>query len=77
MEGLTKKCRYCGREIVLVQTEGGRRIPCDPALIPFWWEGLGDEVFVTRDGELVPGSRGGDPEELTDVGYIPHHCERR
>lgn len=77
-EIIRKKCRYCGQEIFLIPRSGRRHIPVDPALIPFWWSPTGAEQFITRDGEAVTGDRGGDPEDLTDVGYIPHRktCTR-
>lgn len=63
---------------MFVRMPDGRSIPCEPALIPFWWEPEGAETFLTQDGEWIRGSRDGDPEELTDVGYIPHRedCRR-
>jgi len=71
-EIIRKKCRNCGREIFLIQARGGRRIPVDPALIPFWWSPMGSEIFVNQDGDTVTGERSGRPENVTDVGYIPH-----
>ena len=76
-EPILKKCRYCGEEIALVRTERGRMQPCEPGMIPFWWSPKGDEMFVTQAGEFTQGFRDGDPDELTDVGYVPHRCGRR
>ena len=72
---MSVKCRYCGREIVFVARKSGKKMPCDPELIPFWWEPIGEETFVTQHGEMVRGTRDGAAEEITDVGYIPHECE--
>ena len=34
-EIIRKKCRYCGKEILLVPIKRGRVQPCEPELIPF------------------------------------------
>lgn len=68
------RCKYCGEEILFIGIQSGKKMPCDPELIPFWWAPEGEETFVTQNGELVRGSRDGEPEEVTDVGYIPHEC---
>lgn len=76
-EIIRKKCRYCGKEILLVPTVRGRVQPCEPELIPFWWSPTGSELYITQDGEEVTGDRDGSPDELTDVGYVPHYCPER
>ena len=76
-EIIRKKCRYCGKEILLVPIKRGRVQPCEPELIPFWWEPKGEEIFITQEGETATGSRDGKPDELTDVGYVPHYCPER
>lgn len=71
-EIIRKKCWGCGKEIFLIAAPKGKRIPCDPELIPFWWSPVGSEIFITQDGEEVTGDRQGAPDDMTDVGYIPH-----
>lgn len=66
------RCKGCGAEIIWIPMQSGKKMPCDPALIQFWWEPEGPETFITQEGETVRGSRDGDAEEMTDLGYIPH-----
>lgn len=49
------------------------RAGADPVLVG----AKGEEIFITQAGETATGSRDGKPEELTDVGYVPHNCPER
>ena len=73
------RCKGCGAEILWIRMKSGKNMPCDPALIPFWWAPEGEETFITEEGETVRGTRDGDPEEMTGIGYIPHWatCPKR
>ena len=67
------KCRYCGKQIVWIQTKAGKNMPCDPEVICYKVPefGKGKERIVSQNGEVVSADRvsGG---EGTQLGYIPH-----
>ena len=48
-------CKYCGKLIVMTRnTETGRFTPCDPT-IQWILSGIGDDVFINFDGQIVHG----------------------
>lgn len=66
------RCRSCGAEIIWVKMQSGKKMPCDPPLLPFWWSPKGEHTLITQDGETVTGDLDGEPDEVTDVGRISH-----
>lgn len=66
------KCKACGADIVFVRSRAGKSIPCDAGLIPFWANIKSKTTVVTQEGDVVHCDLEGDPEEITNVGYIPH-----
>ena len=49
------KCRYCGKQIVWIQTKAGKNMPCDPEVICYKVpeDGKGKERIVTQNGEVA------------------------
>ena len=66
------RCRSCGAEIVFQRTRAGKSMPCDPRLVPFWADIRAKEKVITEDGDVVSCRLEGEPEEMTNVGRIPH-----
>lgn len=66
------KCRSCGAEIVWMQMKSGGHMPCDPPLVPFWAKFRAKGKVVTLTGDVVSCEFEGSPDDLTDVGRIPH-----
>ena len=66
------RCKSCGAEIVWITMLSGNSMPCDPALVPFWERFKAKGKVVTQAGDLVSCDFDGDPNEITDVGRIPH-----
>ena len=58
-------CRSCGAPIRWIWTTGGKNMPCDAQEIHYSLGGR--EVFVTADGKVERGTRGGER-----TGYISH-----
>ena len=65
-------CRGCGASILWVRTAGGKAMPCDPELLPYWQEPSGREKIVTQSGEVVSAWLEGLPGMETGMGYISH-----
>ena len=66
------KCKGCGAQIVWVKMPGGKSMPCDPDLIPYWErEGASGKV-VTPNGEVLSCVFSGDADKATGVGYVLH-----
>ena len=67
------KCRSCGAEIVWISMRAtGKKMPCDPGLIPFWADIKGKDTVITLDGETVRCKLTGEPDDITNVGRVPH-----
>lgn len=66
------RCRSCGAEIVWMKTKAGKKMPCDPGLVPFWAKLKAKEKVVTQEGDVVSCLLDGDTEEMTGLGRIPH-----
>ena len=47
------RCRSCGAEIVWVEMQSGKAMPCDPALVPFWAKFHARGKVVTQAGDVV------------------------
>lgn len=47
-------------------------MPCDPPLVPFWAKFRAKGKVVTLTGDVVSCEFEGAPDDLTDVGRIPH-----
>ena len=69
---MADRCSSCGAPITWVTMRSGKHMPCNPVLVPFWAKFKGKEKVVTQAGDLVSCELNGDPDEITNVGYIPH-----
>jgi hypothetical protein len=74
------KCKRCGEEIIWIEMVSGRKMPCDPKLIPYKWGGM--DWLVTDSGCMVEcaiiksGAQGFAEENgmIDGWGYIPHRA---
>ena len=66
------KCKACGAGIIFIRTKAGKFMPCNPHGVPFWKNDDGKETVITKDGETVRCDFKGDPNNVTDIGYLPH-----
>ena len=66
------RSKSCGAEIVWMKTKNGNDMPCDPALVPFWAKFKAKGKVVTLEGDVVSCEFDGDPDDITNVGRIPH-----
>lgn len=74
-------CRRCGRRILWLVMQSGKRMPCDPEVIRFDHAELfgrdegRPESFVTPEGKIARGIRA---EQGKEMGYVPHFatCDR-
>lgn len=65
-------CKGCGAKIVWVKMPGGKSMPCDPDLIPYWERKGASGKVVTPNGEVISCVFDGDPQTATGVGYVSH-----
>ena len=63
-------CKKCGRQILWIQTQQGKWMPCDPDL-KFIRKGDGHK-FVTVRGEVVTGEFAKGVNDAEGTGYSPH-----
>ncbi|MCF8017819.1 MAG: hypothetical protein K9L62_00340 [Vallitaleaceae bacterium] len=66
------KCRGCGAEIVWIQTNAGKSMPCDPCPVPYWEKSKAQGKVVTPNGETLSCEFNGDIKNATGYGYISH-----
>ena len=65
------RCTTCRAEIIWIKTIGGKPMPCDPELVPYW-EQLGAKGrVVTPNGEVLACEFEGTGAP-TGVGYASH-----
>lgn len=55
-----------------METRAGKKMPCDPGLVPFWADVRGKGTVITMYGDTVKCKFDGNPEEITNVGRVPH-----
>lgn len=65
-------CKGCGAEIVWVKTPGGKKMPCDPGLRPYWERKGASGKVVTPNGEVISCVFDGNPQTATGVGFVSH-----
>lgn len=75
-EGMTSKCRSCGAEIIWIKTFSGKKMPVDAAIVNFFLDPKGKELFVMENGAVVHGIKA-LPGEVHyypgEVHYYPGH----
>ncbi len=66
-------CKYCGREIDWVHTDGGKMMPIDLDAV-FVIEGEGNEIFITDEEGTITGREARPEEERRElpVAFVPH-----
>lgn len=68
----TATCRGCGREIVWIQTAGGKSMPCDASPVYYKERAGGPDRIVTQNGMTLSCEIVTDPNIATGIGYVPH-----
>lgn len=66
------KCKGCGAPIVWIKTPGGKSIPCDPDMVPYWQKAGAKGKVVTPNGETISCEFDGDLQTATGLGYVSH-----
>lgn len=68
---MTSVCKRCGAAIVWVRTPGGKQLPCDAGLHPYWAQKGGKGRVVTPNGEVLACTWHGSGA-ASGLGYVPH-----
>ena len=71
-EGMTSKCRSCGAEIIWIKTFSGKKMPVDAAIVNFFPDPEGKELFVMENGAVVHGIKALPGEVHYYPGHISH-----
>ena len=66
------KCRGCGQQIIWITTVKGKKMPCNPTPVPYWWKEKAIGKIVTMSGEVYSCEFDGPRDKLTGFGYISH-----
>ena len=71
------RCKYCGKEIVWIQTPAGKKMPCDPGLLAYKRRPRARDRVVTSKGEVLAAHIGVNLGVADGLGYEPHwaHCK--
>ena len=69
---LNNTCRGCGQRIIWITTAKGKKMPCDPTPIPYWWKDKAAGKVVTPAGEVFSCEFSGPVGEHTGFGYTSH-----
>lgn len=72
-----KTCKSCGAAIVWIETQNGRKMPCNAEAVDYQENRKGASVIVTEDGKVVRGTiieKGASPlvPVIDGKGYISH-----
>lgn len=71
------KCKYCGAELVRIQTIEGP-VVCWASPVAYWpVRDRHARRLLTPNGETIYGNLIGDPQKAIGIGYLPHTCHRR
>ncbi len=65
-------CKDCKSQIIFIQTENGRNMPCNVNMVPYIANPDGQSQVLTRGGKLIRCDLGIPVESCTAFGYIPH-----
>ena len=65
-------CKYCGIEIMYIETVNGNKMPCEPKLTPVWRTKIGKKKAVTEDGEVIACEFEPVAFVAKELAYIPH-----
>lgn len=69
----TGTCRGCGAKVIWVRSESGKRMPCNPQMVPFWERpGASGKVVLQGSGKVISCDFEGPRDEVTGFGYISH-----
>lgn len=63
------KCKSCGANIIWLNTESGKAMPCDAKPIPYKEDVTGNLTLVTPDGRVVRAKADMTSEKM---GYTSH-----
>lgn len=66
------KCKFCGADIIWIQTAAGKKMPCNAEEVVYWQKKGGKEKVVTPNGEVVSAELTGRQNDATGMGYIAH-----
>lgn len=50
------KCRSCGANIIFIETENGRKMPCDADAVDYQDNIKGKDTIVTESGKVIKGT---------------------
>ena len=67
-----KTCKSCGAAIIWIETENGKKMPCDADPVTYWKNPKGKATVITPNGETYRADLEGDIMNATGYGYIPH-----
>jgi len=65
-------CKDCKSQIIFIQTENGRYMPCDVNMVPYKANPDGPSQVLTRGGKLIRCDLIGQTEPCEAFGYVPH-----
>lgn len=66
------RCSVCGTEVIMIRTKGGRDMPADTRKVYFTLGG--QETFITKEGEVLKGTRTALRARPAKTGYVPHYA---
>jgi hypothetical protein len=69
---MTTTCKYCGSEMIYIETTTGKQMPCEPSLIPVWRTKAGKKRAITENGETIACEYEPVPFVERELAYKPH-----
>lgn len=67
-----RKCKYCGKSILYIRTQGGKYMPVDADPVYYKERADGKDYIVLPNGEVVRGKVIRNEYAATGIGYISH-----
>ena len=65
-------CKFCGAEIIFIETPNGHKMPCDTKIIPVWQLAKGKKRAVIGSGEVIACEYEPVPFIGEQLAYMPH-----
>lgn len=65
-------CRGCGADIVWIETEAGKSMPCNSKMVPYWERPKAPGKVVLQNGKVISCDFAGERDAVTGFGYVSH-----
>ena len=66
------KCKYCGAEIIFIETSNGQKMPCEAKQVDVYRSAKGKRKAMTAFGEIFRCDMSYSPFVQAEKAYLTH-----